>query len=110
MQPGAVAVAAEDERARPRLQHVGEILRAHHRRHLVNVAVAGDFLRHLRRDIGLRGMVDRHRIAALVDQIDLGAGHLRHAGDDLAHALLDQFPHFRGQGAHGALAARRFAE
>ena len=63
MQPGAVAVAAEDERARPLLQHVGEILRAHQRRHLVNVGVAGDFLCHLRREIGLLGMVDRHRIA-----------------------------------------------
>ena len=73
------------------------------RRHLVNVGVAGNFLRHLGRDIGLRGMVDHHRIAALVVQIDLGAGHLRHAGDDLAHPLLDQFPHFRRQRADGAL-------
>ena len=42
MQPGAVAVAAEDERARPRLQHVGEILRTHQRRGLVHIGVAGE--------------------------------------------------------------------
>ncbi len=32
MQPGAVAVADPDHRAGPRFEHVGEILRAHHRR------------------------------------------------------------------------------
>ena len=34
VQPGAVAVADEDEGARPRFQHEGEILRAHHRRNV----------------------------------------------------------------------------
>ena len=74
----------------------------HQRRHLLHIGIAGNFLGGPRRDIGLRGMVDRHRIAAIVDQIDLGAGDLRHAGDDLADPLLDQFPHLAVQGADGA--------
>src|ERR1700742_864182 len=90
MQAGAVAVAAEDERARPRLQHIGEIFRAHHRRHLMDIGVARNFLRHLRGECRLRGVIDDNRIAALVRQIDLRARHLRHAGDDLAHPLLNQ--------------------
>src|SRR5487761_2326114 len=60
MQAGAVAVAAENKRTGPPLQHVGEILPAHQRRHLLNMAVAGDLLRHLDREIRLRGMVDHH--------------------------------------------------
>ena len=47
-------------------------------------------------------MVDRHRIAALVDEVDLGAGHLRHARDHLAHALLDEAAHFFRERADGA--------
>ena len=45
MQSGAVAIAAEDKRARPRLGHVGEVLRAHQRPHLVHVGLASDFPR-----------------------------------------------------------------
>ena len=48
------------------------------------------------RDFGLRGVVHRHRIAALVDKVDPGAGHLRHTRDHLAHALLDKAAHFLG--------------
>jgi hypothetical protein len=102
MQPGAVAIAAENERTRPLLQHIGEIFRTHHRRHLANVGVAGNFLRDPRCKIRLRGMIDHDRIAAFVVQIDFRAGHLRHPGDNLAHPPLDQFPHLRRQGTNGA--------
>ena len=47
-------------------------------------------------------MVDHDRIAALVFQIDPGAGHLRDACDDLADPLLDELPHFIGQRSHRA--------
>ena len=41
MQPCAVAVAAEDQRARPLLQHEGEIFAGHQRRHLVHIGITG---------------------------------------------------------------------
>ena len=44
MQAGAVAVAAKNERSRPLLQHVGEILGAHEGRAFVHVGRAGNFL------------------------------------------------------------------
>ena len=67
----------------------------------MNIGVAGDLLRRLGGEVGLPLVIDRHRIAALIDQVDLGAGHLRHAGDDLAHPLLDQLAHLRGEGTDG---------
>ena len=77
MQARGVAVAAENERARPRFQHIGEILRAHQRRRLVHVAVACNFLCYPRREVRLRGMIDGDGITALVLQLDLGARDLR---------------------------------
>ena len=61
MQAGAVlAIADEDEGARPRIQHVGEILRPHHRRQrVVDAILAGDLGRDLRRERRLLGMVAR---------------------------------------------------
>ena len=47
-------------------------------------------------------MVDRHRIAAVIGQLDLRACHLRYACDDLAHPPFHQFPHIVVQGADGA--------
>ena len=67
MQPGAVAVADEDEGARPLLQHEGEILRAHHRRHGgVDTRAADDLASDRGRERGLALVVAQHRIVALV--------------------------------------------
>src|SRR5436190_238280 len=65
--------------------------------------MAGDFAGCPRRDIRLPDMVYRYRIAAIIRQIDPGAGDLRHAGDDLADPPFHHFPHFAVQGTDGAL-------
>ena len=61
----------------------------------MNILGAGNFPRHLRGEVGLLGMVVGHGIAALVNEIDFGAGHFGHALDDLADAPLDRFADFR---------------
>ena len=47
-------------------------------------------------------MVLGHRVAALVNQVDFGAGHFGHALTYLVDAPLDRFAHFRRQRPHGA--------
>src|ERR1700690_4592565 len=67
MQRRAVAVADKDERAWPRLEHEGEVLRAHGRgRVRIDMAFACDLARNARREIGLRRMIDGGGIAATV--------------------------------------------
>ena len=103
VQSRGVAVADENERAGPRLQHVGKVLSAHDRRHRVVDPVLAD---HVARDLGgERGLplvIARHRIVALVDELRLGAVELRGALDHLVEALLDQVAHRRIERARGA--------
>src|SRR4029077_21122742 len=40
-------------------------------------------------------------VAALVDEVDPGAGDLRYAGYDFAHPLFNAFAHVRHEGANG---------
>ena len=96
MQPGAVAVADEDEGPRPGLQHIGEVLRAHHRRNVgTDIALARDIGGDPRGNLRFRRVIDQNRIATLVVERDLRARQLRHAVDDFADTLLDQVAHLR---------------
>src|SRR5215475_3808469 len=62
VQPGAVAVAHEDEGAGTRVEHEGKILGPHHRRHVgVDAVRAGDLPRDGRREGGLPRMISPTR-------------------------------------------------
>ena len=111
MQPGAVAIADEDEGARPLLQHVGEILRAHQRRNVGIDLVPPAISRATSAAKAVsRVVVHHHRIAMVI--IDLGgrAVKLGRAFDHLADAFLQQFADLLASGCARCRAAARAAE
>ena len=111
MQARAVAVADEDESARPLFQHIGEILRPHHRRDVsIDLGVAGDLARHTGRERRLARMVHQHRIAAVIGDFGARAVKPRRALDHFADPLLQQVAHLRRAGCAQCRAAARAAE
>ena len=104
MQPGGVAVADIDEGARALVQHVGEVLRAHHRGAVgVDLVGAGDLAGDRSGERGFPLLVDQDRVAAGIGQGRLGAIKPRGALDHLAHAPLQEIAHLRRQAARGAV-------
>ncbi|MPL79189.1 hypothetical protein SDC9_25064 [bioreactor metagenome] len=100
MQPGPGPGAEEEVGARPRGEHIGEILRPHV---ALGLGLDGGRARDLGRDIGgeagLFGIVHRRRIAAFIGDLGAHAIGLGLARNDGAEAVLEQVAHHGREGA-----------
>ena len=101
MEAGAVAVAEEHEGAGALLEHEGEVLGAHDRRH-VGIDVAADFAGGVGGLLGLFDVVHGGRVIPAVLDFEAGAVGAADAAADLAHTPFDQLLHFGQKGAHAA--------
>ena len=91
MQHRAVPVADEDECSGPRLEHEGEVLRAHGRWGVrLDMGVACDLARNARREVGLGGMIDGRGIAPTVVDARRRAGCRGEGAGDCVDSLFDQ--------------------
>ena len=106
MKVGRVAVADEDERAGPGLQHEGEILAAHGRRDAgIDVVGAGDVAGDRHCEVCLVGMVEGDRVALAVAHRGFGIVGVGDVVDDLRNALFGHGANLGRQGTHAVPAS-----
>ena len=103
MEALGVAIADENERARTRLEHVGEILSAQHRRHVgIDPVRPCDLACHGHGEVRFARMVIEHRIAPPQAQARRRAMKPRRALDHFGDPLGHEFAHLGLEGPRRA--------